>query len=222
MSKTKEEIIKIWKELGVNEAQFIFDCGGDEMGNTEIELFDEEGNAIQSDDINEYIDDVIYHHVDFYEASDGYYQGEFGTVYIRLTDEGDEFSWDKESECELLEPLITKTEIELTDDEITYIKDKVKSIHGEEYDIQIEHKTNDVTDSEKEFDETLKETLKNFLWDYVPNSEYEGELDYGYYLSTNFEKDEDGEEIFNEMVINGNKLTVMVQNNTRVIRYGEW
>ena len=83
----ENKIITLWKELGVDYANFEFSCGGDSMNDTSIQIFDDKGSEIDCVEIRDYIDDVIYHKVEFYEASDGHYMGEAGNVEIRLSDD---------------------------------------------------------------------------------------------------------------------------------------
>ena len=95
---TEKEVIQLWKENGVDSINFEFDCGGDSMNETTINILDKEGNVIECKEIEDYFDNKIYDKVEFYVNSDGHYIGENGNVYITLEDEDEEepyFSYSK-------------------------------------------------------------------------------------------------------------------------------
>lgn len=94
----KEEVIKLWKELGVVQVIFEFSCGGDSMNDTSIHIYNSFG-IIENKEIYEYFDTEIYNAVDFYVDSDGVYLGEYGEVTITLIEEEGEsyFQYDKAS-----------------------------------------------------------------------------------------------------------------------------
>ena len=124
----EKEIIKLWKELGVDYANFEFSCGGDSMNDTSIQIFDDKGSEIDCVEIRDYIDDVIYHKVEFYEASDGNYMGEAGNVEIRLSDDEEELEFSKSSQSEWCERVSSDMEVLLDEKEVQFIKDKVLNI----------------------------------------------------------------------------------------------
>ena len=93
-----QEIIKVWKELEVDYVNFEFSCGGDSMNETSIKIYNSKNQEIDSNKIRIYIDDVIYHNVEFYEASDGHYLGESGIVKIRLNEDEEDLDYSKTSQ----------------------------------------------------------------------------------------------------------------------------
>lgn len=128
---TVEEAIKLWKEKNIDECLFIYDCGGDSMGDTTIELRDVNGNEISCEEIKDFFDNEVYNQVDFYVNSDGHYQGESGTVRITLEDGDEEFEYCKSATYEYCETASENITIKLTDDEVKFLKDKkVTQISG--------------------------------------------------------------------------------------------
>lgn len=135
-----EEIISKWKALNVASATVEYDCGGDSMENIEIEVCDKEGNSVEAPELDSMLEDEMYRQVQFYEVSDGYYQGESGTVTITLEGDGEdetlvfekdaEYEYSEESthdteytaECEEVKLLEFITLIE-DDSEMKFIKD---------------------------------------------------------------------------------------------------
>ena len=126
--------VKLWEKLGVSNATLTFNCGGDSMGDTDWELFDKDGGVVSSDELVNYFDTVVYDEVDFYVNSDGHYMGEFGTVEVELTDEGEDstFMYAKCASSEWEESIDNDIEIELTENEANYIKSFVSDINGGE------------------------------------------------------------------------------------------
>ena len=91
------EIIRIWKECGVHEAEFHSDCGGDSMNETHWVFLDSKGETIDSSSLSvveSQLESDVYDNIQFYEASDGHYLGESGTVNVTLNDEGYGFDMD--------------------------------------------------------------------------------------------------------------------------------
>ena len=83
-----EKLIKKWKEYNLDRAEFEFSCGSDSMGDTDLYSFKKDNNPIEvDDDFKQKIESEIYNNVDFYETSDGHYQGEAGTVTVTLEKE---------------------------------------------------------------------------------------------------------------------------------------
>lgn len=126
------EIIKQWKELRITLVEFQFDCGGDSMGSTEFSVMTNEG-SIDEPDIVSYFEDEIYRRVNFYEVSDGHYQGESGIVEITLVEEeGEEsyFQYDKQSTSQWCESYSNTGQVELTQEEADFIKTYIRSIEG--------------------------------------------------------------------------------------------
>ena len=80
---------------------------------------------------------MVYNRVSFYEASDGHYMGEFGTVDVELVEDSEHIddiylSFCKNAQSEWEESILSETELELTEEEANYIKEFVSDINGGE------------------------------------------------------------------------------------------
>ena len=121
LSKT-DTIVEQWLENKINRIEYDFSCGGDSMNDTSIQIFDDKGSEIDCVEIRDYIDDVIYHKVEFYEASDGNYMGEAGNVEIRLSDDEEELEFSKSSQSEWCERVSSDMEVLLDEKEVQFAK----------------------------------------------------------------------------------------------------
>jgi len=205
-----ENIIKIWKEKNIDHVNFNFSCGGDSMNDTSIEIFDKEGKFVQDGELESYFDDQTYKNVEFYENSDGHYQGEFGVVTIEFDEDENDFTYSKSSSSEWSESSVNEAEIELTDEEAKFVADYVLNINGGEDDIQTNYKKDFILTNEQE--ETLKgleEKISEFAQDYTPN-DVEGEMNEWHTYTTN----EEGE----ELKLVDNVLTLSITKSFDVIK----
>lgn len=205
-----ENIIKIWKEKNIDHVNFNFSCGGDSMNDTSIEIFDKEGKLVQDSELETYFDDKTYNNVEFYENSDGHYQGEFGVVTIEFDEDENDFTYSKSSSSEWSESSVNEAEIELTDEEAKFVADYVLNINGGEDDIQTNYKKDFILTNEQE--ETLKgleEKISEFAQDYTPN-DIEGEMNEWHTYTTN----EEGE----ELKLVDNMLTLSITKSFDVIK----
>jgi len=160
-----------WKEHNVDRVEFIFICGGDSMEDTSIEIYDKNENIIEVSEIADYIDEAVYNNVEFYEASDGVYMGEQGTVIITLSDDEDNFDYSKSSEEEWCENTPFTEKFVLTDEEVDFIDKYVSDINGSmaEDDYNVNYKTDFIqTDELVELEEKLVEKIKNYFENYNP------------------------------------------------------
>lgn len=123
-----EKLIKKWKEYKIEKAEFEFYAGGDSMGNTDLYFYDKDDKTINvDDDFKQEVENDIYNNVDFYETSDGHYEGEAGTVTVTLEkDEGEEYlNFSKDAQAEYSNSYTDNVTAELTKEEINYIKDNI-------------------------------------------------------------------------------------------------
>jgi len=128
-----EELIKKWKEYNIEKAEFQFYAGGDSMGDTDLMFYDKDGVEVDvEEDFIGKIEDQIYKNVDFYEASDGHYQGESGTVYIEL--EEDELQYTKDAQSEYSVSYSDTVKIELTKEEHDYVVEYISDIVDDDVD----------------------------------------------------------------------------------------
>jgi len=213
MSNNTEEIIKIWKELGVEQVRFEFSCGGDSMNDTSITIEGKDGNEIDSVELSDFFDSEVYNKVEFYEASDGHYQGEFGNVYITLSDDEDDFDYNKSSKSEWSERVDSEVPVELTDEQMKFIKSKVLNINGDCDSLNVNYKNDCIlSDKEEELVDDLENTLLDILRDYSPDTD-EGEVGEWFTFTTN----EEGEDI----KFIGNSIVVQISNEVTIFRDDE-
>jgi len=170
--EVEKDAVKLWEKLGVSNATLTFNCGGDSMGDTDWELVNKDGDVISSDELVDYFDTVIYDEVEFYVNSDGHYMGEFGTVEIELTDEGEDstFMYAKCASSEWEEAVCNDVEIELTENEANYIKSFVVDINGGEDDgVNFNYKKDFIkTDEMVEIEDSIAEKVNKDTSEYQP------------------------------------------------------
>ncbi len=208
-----QEIIKLWKELGVEQVKFEFSCGGDSMNDTSITIEGKDGSEIDNVELRDYFDDAVYKRVEFYEASDGHYQGEFGNVYITLSDDEEDFDYNKSSQSEWSERVGSEVPVELTDEQMKFIKSKVLNINGDCDSLNVNYKNDCIlSDKEEELVDDLENTLLDILRDYSPDTD-EGEVGEWFTFTTN----EEGEDI----KFIGNSVVVQISNEVTIFRDDE-
>lgn len=215
------EIIKLWKEKGIQRANFKFSCGGDSMNETELSFYDDKGGEVSCGELESYFDSEVYNNVDFYVNSDGHYQGEFGDVCITLIEEeGDEepyFNYSKSSESEWSETNSEYTFLELPEKIVSFVKDKVFNVNGandrwREDNVRISYKQDCIiTDEEEKLEKELISLLLERVDGFEPLN-FDGELqdDDTYSFTTNRE----GEEI----TFDGNSIRLEVSYNVTIYR----
>ena len=91
-----KEVIAKMRELGIARVEFEFTCGGDSMNDYDVTLYNKDEEQVNSASLRSYFEDETFNHVQFYEASDGHYMGEAGTVHIEFDEDGDEFLYSKD------------------------------------------------------------------------------------------------------------------------------
>jgi hypothetical protein len=212
----QEKIIQLWKENGVANIDYEFDCGGDSMNETTLNILDKKGELIECKEIEDYFENKIYDNVEFYVNSDGHYMGERGNVYVYLEEEDEEepyFTYSKTSMEEYNEREDFDVMIELSNEEIEYISLYVNNINtGWGDDMNFNYGTDFIkTDRHEELEMSIGEKLTKFYDDYEP--EVQGELS-GSDMSLNTNEDE------NVITIEGNKLKVTLFYESYVYKEG--
>ena len=188
-----EELIKKWKEYNIDRAKFEFTCGGDSMNNTELVFYDKDNNKVEVD-FNSEIENEIYDNITFYDASDGHYQGEAGTVTVTLVEEeGEEpcFQFDKDAQSEYSESYTDRIQIEFSKEQYDYLEKHVEDIK-DNYSIDaivFLYKIDFFVSPEKELIEKsimeiIKQTCDDHEYEYSGNGELE---DSDYYDVNNIE-----------------------------------
>lgn len=168
-----DKILKLWKELNVNEAEFTFSAGGDCMNDTEMALYNEGGERIHDTELEDLLSEEVYNHVTFYECSDGHYLGEHGSVIIGMDDNGKGLYFDKRSRSGYEEDAANVEEVKVEDWVKESILAKIDSISGNPYgndQHEINYKGDCIlTDKDEEalsvFIEAIKTRLLNFDFD---------------------------------------------------------
>lgn len=202
--KNEQEIIKLWNELNIDHINFNFSCGGDSMNDTDIEIFDEDGEIIENSDLHNYFDVETYNRVEFYVNSDGHYIGESGYVEITLVENGEEsyFNYCKNAESEWSERFTGVGTITLTDKESSFVAEYVDNINGGDNGFNINYKKDFIlTDEYENLVKDLKEKISDYANDYYPE-EANGEPNEWVTYTTN----EDGD----DLVIEGNVLNLHI------------
>ena len=194
-----QQMIALWNEKGIVKGEFIFQCGGDQMNDTEIHFYNDAGDEVMCDELEGYIDGEVYNQVEFYVNSDGHYQGESGSVYIELNDEGDDFTYSKTSESEWNESFSEVGYCELTEQEIAFVKDKIHSLVGGGDGEATNFKRDCIlTDDEVALLESITDKIRDFAETYTfENSEGE-ENEWFTYTTDMGEAEMDTEVEYNE------------------------
>lgn len=206
------EIVPLWKENNVDHAVFTFDCGGDNMGDTEWVFYDKANQPLTvSNDLEQALDNDIYHHVKFYVDSNGHYIGENGTVHVSFDD--DEITYVKCYQSEFSETCVTDLLLPLSAEQINFINQHIFNMNGSDTDdIAINYKHDFLMTNEDEvIVRELITAIENACKEHHPDNEDEGgELEEFFTFTTNNE----GEDI----KITDNQLVIHMSNNFRVYR----
>jgi hypothetical protein len=184
---TQEEILDIWNSLNIEKVIFSFDCGGDSMNETSIQIICKNGEEIENNDISTYFDNEVYDNVEFYVNSDGYYLGEHGEVIITLSEDYDGtkdnpsiFCYGKQASEEFSEPRTVELTIKLSSSEQEYIKLNVSSIDGGWGKPEFNYKRDFLYDfKHKIIEENISDTILESIDNNIPDIE-DGVYDDGY------------------------------------------
>ena len=164
-----EQSLKLWKKLMIDHCIMDFSCGGDSMNEFTFLFYDENKNVLHSEDIttlDNFFDEEVFDKVHFYEASDGHYLGEFGTVNIELNDEGDDFIYTKEASSEYSEAVTEKFTYQLTDDEFDLLSEKISDFNGDSSGLVINYNLDCIiTDKEIDILSNFENKILNFVVD---------------------------------------------------------
>jgi len=199
----EKSVYQLWRELGITHANFEFSCGGDSMNDTNLTLIGANGEQVQNNEIEDYIDNEIYNRVDFYVNSDGHYMGESGTVEITLEDDDEDFSYCKSSMSEWQESFRSVVPVEFDEKEVNFIKERVLNINGSSDEFALNYKMDCIlTDDEEEMVKTIEKKIQETLSRFEP--ETDNEVQDWYSFTTN------GEGV--EITFNGNELLVQLDN----------
>lgn len=197
-----ENIIKLWKENKIENVHFNFNCGGDSMNDTDIVINSPNKNIDKEvvSELTSYFDDEVYKNVEFYVNSDGHYMGEAGVVVIELDEEDNVFNYTKSSSSEYSETLRSEIGIELTEEEVEFVKKYIRNINGGSDDsTNVNYSTNFImTDKDEEIEKSIIAKIDSAVENFEP--EWTGEPQESY----NFENDDN--------MLVGNKLIINLDN----------
>lgn len=208
-----QEIINLWKENKVHECIMRFSCGGDSMNETEFTLYDKDGKELNCPEITDYFENEVYDNVEFYVNSDGYYQGEAGTVTITLDDEEEGFSYYKDALAEFSEEYTGITSVELSQDELDFIKKYARIILGGEENKRIVYKRDCILNNDAvRIQEDLMEKIYDIAREYE-NPNADGEAGEWFTFTTSIDDE--------EIQIENNELKVQVTQSYYVTRPSE-
>jgi hypothetical protein len=204
----EEKIIQLWKELQITHINFEFTCGGDSMNDTTLNIHKGE-EIIENDAISTYFDNEVYNAVEFYVNSDGHYMGEEGNVLIELDADEETFNYMKSAQAEYCERITNEVEVELTDEEIEFVKEFVRDINGGDSEgANLNYKKDFIiNEKRKELIDSIGEKVADICGGFTPEFEGGGELNDWYSFTTNEDDITDS-----EIKIKDNKLIVSVTN----------
>lgn len=211
-----KQVIKIWQELNIDRAVFDFSCGGDSMGDTSLSFFDKKDNIVNSDELETYFGNQVYNKVSFYDSSDGYYQGESGSVTITFDNDAQDFNYSKQSEAEYSERYTRNGYLKLTDEQVKFIKNYVDNINGAEGEGFSMNFSCDfiMGDKEEEIADELEELIGNFV-DSFEFQNVEGEPEDWYTFTTN--------ELGDELEIDSaNRLKIQISKSFIEYKPSDW
>lgn len=211
-------MIKLWQDNNVEKCVMNFSCGGDSMNDTEFNLYDKNDEVVNCEELKNFFEDEVYREVDFYEASDGHYQGEYGTVTITLEDDGDGelyFSYDKEAMSEWSEQFTQYTDVVLSDVEAEFVRTKVLSILGGDGETPIVNYKEDciLTDEEETIGERLGELFDTTAQEYEFVDIDVDESEYNWYSFTTSDEGNN-----DEITMIGNTLKLRVNKTFTVFK----
>ena len=215
-----QEAIKEWKKHNISRCEMEFSCGGDSMNDTQFSFYDKNDIEIDNELLWDFFNDEVYKNVEFYECSDGHYQGESGTVYIELSPEENEpeFTYNKSAESEWSETFTEVGYMSLTETEQTILNEKIHSIVGGQDGEAINYKTDCIlTDEEDELLTALIDKVSDFVCKYQ-FEEYEGEESEWYTYTTNIEELSDDQFENANIVIKDGQLAVSIDRQFTVYK----
>jgi len=203
----KEQAIALWNNNGIVRAEMEFYCGGDEMGDYSFVYFNADDEIVECCDLDDFFDKAVFDRVDFYVNSDGHYMGESGTVHIELNTDEEEiyFTYSKSAQSEWQETITNTLTIHLTDEQIAYLKEYVRSFNGgSDENVNFNYSKDFImTDEHERIEKEIATILEETTNDYEPETDNELNEWYNY---------QNEEPMFNEH----NELLVEMNNEVYV------
>lgn len=217
----QEQAVKEWQDLSIDKCEVSFDCGGDSMGDTDFSFFSK-GNKVTSvsQELQDYVENVMYNQCTFYQNSDGHYQGERGIVEITLEEDDDDdtyyFVCQKYATAEYNETFTIIEDVKLTQNQLVYINDNISTIWGGSDDhTQIIYKRDFIlTDEDEVIENELKALIENVAENVKPD--VEGEVQEWHQFTTNDDNK------LEELTIDGDILKISVRGSVTTFQDSEW
>ncbi len=183
--------ITLWKENKIDECRMEFSCGGDSMNDYDFKFYNKKGKEIVCEELKDFFDNEVFNRVEFYEASDGHYIGEFGEVIITLNDDEDDFEYDKLSKSEWSESYSETIPIGITKSEMSFLKEKVAGMNGGDGEKNINYKIDCIiSDDEEEMIDNILNRIDEACSEYEFEGQSSGEPEDFYRWTTNENSDE--------------------------------
>lgn len=212
--------IELWKKFGIVRGEFEFQCGGDQMNDTDIKFFNDKNEEVVCNELADYIDGEIYNQVDFYVNSDGHYQGESGVVTIEFEEDEDEeeggrLTYDKQSESEWNESFDEVGYCELTPEEVEIVQKYIHSFVGGGDGEAINYKGDCIlNDREEALLESLAQKICDFATEYQIK-DAEGEENDWFNYTTDMEEANNNSRV-EDYEYDENNPTLVVDNTIAV------
>jgi hypothetical protein len=198
------ELYDLLGRFNVDHAIVGYNCGGDETTAYCEEIYDLDGNSVNSYELRNYFEEYATDHCDLQDASDDYYMGESGTLKIQviksfrakfINENGEEeddyeydFEYEKEGFYHYREEINFELNISLDISTIVIIKKNVSSIYGGDDWITLNLKNGRmVSEEEMLILNELKEKIKVCCAQFEPQTDHEI-LDF-YHFSISSEDD---------------------------------
>ena len=183
--------VMLWKENKIKECRMEFSCGGGSMNDYSFNFFNSKGKEIVCEELKDFFEDEVFRRVEFYEASDGHYIGEFGEVIITLNDDEDDFEYDKLSKSEWSESYSETIPIGITKSEMSFLKEKVAGMNGGDGEKNINYKIDCIiSDDEEEMIDNILNRIDEACSEYEFEGQSSGEPEDFYRWTTNENSDE--------------------------------
>lgn len=186
----KGNFFKLCTKFKVKHVLVDYNCGGDETNFDRIDMYNSDGEEINSAKLKGYFAGYVLDHCDLQDASDDYYMGEAGTMKIEvfgtikdtfINEIGEEevnyeydIIFEKEGFSYYREEIINDLIIPLEISMINLIKEKVSSIYGGDDWVTVNFK-NGITCSEEEeiILNELKEKINLHCAQFTPQTDIE-------------------------------------------------
>lgn len=210
---TEQQVIQRWKDKGVVRCEMDFSCGGDSMNDYNFKLLDKDDNEVDDDEVKQYFEEVIWNKVEFYEASDGHYIGESGTVEITLNEEDDTeepcFNYYKNAQSEWSETVVNTIGIKLTPEQIAFIEKNVRNINGSQDELVVNYKRDFIlTDADEAIQKSIERLVNDETKAFEPELEDEDTLEDWFTFTTSIGNAEES----GELVIKDGELQISMRN----------